>query len=124
MDETANTDPNEEEGSGDVRGDLAGALAGKLTPRQIELLLNEVLAITKNVQADFKCKKCGAAQRQLGTVNDAAAVTRALVELMNQSWGRPTESKVETEIIVNRTVVLVADTEEEPDGIAGDAEPV
>lgn len=107
------SDEPEEEGSGDVRSDLAEGLAGKLTPKQIELLLNEVLAITKTVTADFKCKSCGQNQRQQGQVNDATAVTRALVELMNQSWGRPTESKHETEIIVNRQVILVADTDDD-----------
>lgn len=117
-------DEDVEEGSGDVRSDLAEGLAGKLTPRQIKLLLDEVLATTKRVQADFKCKKCGQAQRGLADVNDATAVTRALVELMNQSWGRPTESKTETEITFNYTVELVADTEEEPDGVASHAESV
>ena len=112
-----------EEGGADVRADLARGLEGKLTPEQIATLIDEVLAINKPVNADFSCKKCGANQRQVGTVSDARAVVSALAELMNQSWGKQTDDKRETEIIVHRQVILVAEPEEEPDGIAGDPEP-
>lgn len=96
----------------DVRDELAKSLEGKLTEVQINLLIDEVLAIKKEVWADFTCKKCGNHQRHRATVPDPRAVTSALTDLMNQSWGRPSDSKVETEIIVNRNVYLVYDDEE------------
>ena len=99
----------------DAREGIAKGLEGKLDEAQIKLLMDEVLAINKNVYADFTCKGCGKRQRQQALVPDAKAVTSALGELMNQSWGRPGDSKVETEIIVNRNVYLVAEEDESGD---------
>jgi hypothetical protein len=113
----------EPEGGADVRADLARGLEGKLTPDQIATLIDEVLAITKPVNAEFSCKHCGKKQRHTGQMSDARAVVSSLAELMNQSWGKQTDDKRETEIIVNRQVILVAEPEEDPDGIAGDTEP-
>lgn len=97
----------------DVRDWLAKGLEGKLTEEKIKLLMDEVLAINKSVYADFTCKECKKNQRHQVLIPDARAVTSALGELMNQSWGRPSDSKVETEIVVNRNVYLVADEDED-----------
>ena len=112
-------DADEPQGSGDVRTDIAKGLEGALKPAQIEKLIDEILAIQKGARG--WCPNCN--RNVQVQIPDAKGVTSALTELMNQSWGRPTDSKVETEIIVNRQVILVADTEEEPDGIAGHVEP-
>jgi hypothetical protein len=101
-----------DEASG-VRGSIAEALEGRLTPDQITFLVDEVLATTKKPWAEFSCKKCGARQRQMAEIPDARAVTAALDTLMNQSWGRPTDAKHETEIVVNRHVYLVAEEDEQ-----------
>ena len=77
-------------------------------------LTEKVLALEKQARCQFKCKKCGASQIQFGTINDARAVTSSLTELLNQSFGRPTEQKRETEIIVNRHVYLIAAEDEIP----------
>ena len=100
-----------EDGTGDVRGDIAKGLEGKLTPDQIKFLLDEVLAIEKGARG--WCPTCK--KHVQVTVSDAKGVVSALADLMNQSWGRPTETKQETEIIVHRNVYLVADPEEETD---------
>ena len=99
---------------GDLRGDVAKALEGYLTPEQLTMLTEKVLALEKQARCQFKCKKCGASQIQFGTINDARAVTSSLTELLNQSFGRPTEQKRETEIIVNRHVYLIAAEDEIP----------
>lgn len=103
----------------DVRGSIAEALEGRLTPDQIAFLIDEVLATTKKPWAEFACKKCGAKQRQQAEMPDAPAVTRALDVLMNQSWGRPTDARHETEIVVNRHVYLVAEDDEDLGEVEG-----
>ena len=95
----------------DVRDGIAKGLEGKMDEAQIKLLIDEILDINKTVHTDFTCKECGKRQRQPALVPDAKAVTSALKELMDQSWGRQGDSKVETEIIVNRNVYLVAEDE-------------
>lgn len=92
-----------------TRAAIATALDGYLTPEQIKTLIDEVLEIRKKPWAEFACKKCGARQRQQVEVPDARAVTSALTELLNQSFGRPTEVKTEQSIVVNREVFVVAD---------------
>ena len=75
------------------RADIGSALEGRLTPEQLERLLDEVLAITKTGRGWCPdCKKSVMVQ-----VPDAKAVTGALVDLANQAWGRPTESHTEPE---------------------------
>ena len=96
----------------DVRGDLAEALQGRLSPEQLNTLINEVLSIEKNAWAEFNCKDCGKRQRQQARLSDARSVTQALTELLNQGFGRPTEQKTETEIIVNRKVFLIRDEDD------------
>ena len=99
----------------DVRDGLAKGLEGKLDEEQIKTLMDDVLAFNKKVWGDFTCKECGKRQRHQVSIPDSKAVTSALTELMNQSWGRPGDSKVETEIIVNRNVYLVAEEDEDGD---------
>ena len=88
----------------DTRSQIGDALAGKLTPEQLEFLINEVLAIRKKAWAEFVCKNpgCGQRQRQLTEIPDAKAVTSALTDLLNQAHGRPQEDKGE-----DQTVTLV-----------------
>lgn len=76
----------------DPREQIAQALAGFLTPEQTKMLVDEVLAVTKKGRAQFNCKKCGQLQIQFAEIPDARAVTSAITELMNQSYGRPTEA--------------------------------
>lgn len=96
-----------------TRGEIAKALDGKIDPAKIDFLIDEVLASTKKAWAEFSCKKCNARQRQQAEIPDAKAVVSALTELMNQSWGRPTEQRTETEIVVERNVYLVKDDDED-----------
>lgn len=95
----------------DVRSDIGAALTGKLTQEQLDMLMNEVLAITKRVSAEFSCKACHQKQRQMVDVPDAKAVTSALVDLANQAWGRPSEDLREAEGIVFTRKVVYAGTE-------------
>ena len=96
----------------DTRSQIGEALAGKLSPEQIEFLLDEVLAIRKNAWGEFSCKGCGQRQRQLVEIPDAKAVTGALVDLANQAWGRPTEDKAEQEgISFTRKVIYGGDAD-------------
>ena len=73
----------------DARENIGKALESRLTPEQVDLLLNEILAIKKQANGDFVCKKCGQRQYQKVEISDAPAVTKALIELSNQAWGRP-----------------------------------
>lgn len=94
------------------RDAIGEALAGKLTPEQLTYLMDEVLAITKRVTADFKCRHCSKSQRGQIEIPDAKAVTSSLAELMTQSWGRPDAANQDTEIVVHRNVYLVSEEEE------------
>lgn len=85
--------------STDPRENLADALRGFLTPEQLEHLVNEVLAVTKRVSAEFNCRRCGAKQMQHVEVSDAKAVALALPDLLNQAYGRPQEASVLAEPI-------------------------
>lgn len=93
----------------DVRNQIGAALNKVFTEDQIRFLTEEILASTKKVQGDFKCKKCGQAQRQLVEIPDAKAVVPALKDLMTQSWGAPQEQQADIQPIVNRKVYLIAD---------------
>lgn len=95
-----------------VRADIATALESWLAPEQLQLLMDEVLAITKSAPADIKCKSCGQAQRHMVQVPDARAVTSAIVELANQAWGRPGQadgSEAGPAVVVNYRVEVVED---------------
>jgi hypothetical protein len=81
----------------DVRTDIGAALEGKLSPEQLETLMDEVLAITKSVSAEFSCRHCNKKTMQRVSVPDAKAVTSALVELANQAWGRPAPENEQAE---------------------------
>ena len=105
----------------DIRQQLGKQLESKFTPEQLNLLINEVLAIKKGVQVEVRCKHCNRAQKVLGEMPDARAVTTALKELLNQAWGAPVEQRAETEFKLVRNVYVVAEAEveqpEESNGI-------
>ena len=90
------------------RDELAKKLSQYLTPEQIEKLIDEILAITKRVSAEFTCKKCGQRQMQWTTVNDAKAVALALGDFMNQAFGRPSESNETVEPVIFKRLTTVA----------------
>jgi len=81
------------------RESLAKALEGILTPEQLKILIDEVLAITKKAKAEFNCKTCGQRQYQYAEISDALSVARALPELLNQAYGRTVEATVVAEPI-------------------------
>lgn len=84
----------------DVRSEIGKALEGKFTPEQTELLLNEVLAITKQVWVSCPaCKK-----KSLVEVPDAKAVVGALTDLSNQAWGRPNDTVQDEQVAFTREV--------------------
>lgn len=88
----------------DARSEIGKALESRLSPEQIEMLLNEILAIKK--QARGWCSKC---KKQVQVeIPDASAVTKALMELANQAWGRPdvAASGDDEKIIFERVVYL------------------
>ena len=87
--DTPATRTETEQRMADVRNDIGTALEGKLSAEQLEKLMDEVLAITKSVSAEFTCRHCRKKTMNRVTVPDAKAVTSALVELANQAWGRP-----------------------------------
>ena len=88
-----------------ARDAIGEALAGKLDEEQLRLLMDEVLKINKMGRG-----WCGECKKQVMVeIPDARAVTSALTDLMTQSWGRPTEQKQDTEIIVNRTIEYVCE---------------
>lgn len=90
----------------DPRSDLATALSGKLAPAQLEKLLDEVLASTKRVNADWTCKFCKKTSRATVEVSDAKAVVNALTDLLNQGYGRPAEaSGTDDEKIIFKRIV-------------------
>lgn len=98
----------------DARGRIADALNDRLSPEQVELLVNEILAINKIAWATFKCKDCGKQQRQQVEIPDARAVTSALVDLSNQAWGRPSDVQAEDlQLVVNRHVYVVGEPDPE-----------
>jgi hypothetical protein len=82
------------------RDELAKKLSAYMTPEQIAKLIDEILAITKRVSAEFNCKKCGQRQMRWTDVADAKAVASALSDLMNQAFGRPSETNDTVEPVV------------------------
>ena len=96
----------------DARDEIGKALESRLSPEQIDLLLNAVLALEK--QGRGWCPGC---KKQVWvSIPDAKAVTGALIDLANQAWGRPDVAPgVDEERIVFERVVYVGD---EADGFA------
>ena len=92
------------------REELGKKLTGYLTPEQIHMLIDEVLAIRKRMSAEFRCKECGKRQMQWTEVPDAKAVAGALADLMNQAFGRPGETTDSVEpVIFKRLTKLTRD---------------
>ncbi len=89
----------------DVREGIADALQGTLTPEQIRSIVDEALAVKKKGSAEFNCKKCGAAQKQVFEYSDVKAVLAALELLANQSWGRPGEAaRSQSQVVFTRVI--------------------
>jgi hypothetical protein len=92
----------------DARSVVGDALNERLSPEQVRILMDEVLAVTKQGRAEFACKHCGKRQIQYAPIPDAAAVTGALTRLADQAWGRPQESVVDSGVVVSYRVEVVA----------------
>lgn len=82
------------------RDELAAKLSSYLTAEQITKLIDEILAITKRASAEFSCKSCGQRQMAWTEVSDAKAVASALADLMNQAFGRPSETDDRPEPVI------------------------
>ena len=82
------------------RDELGKSLSSYLTPEQVTKLIDEVLAIDKRTSAEFTCRHCGKRQMQWTTVSDAKAVASALADLMNQAFGRPSETSERSEPVI------------------------
>ena len=96
--------------SGDLRADIASALDGWLSPEQLALLLDEILAIKKGARG--WCPNCKKAVQV--EIADAKAVVSAMADLANQGFGRPGErSGSDDDRIVFERVVYLGDEEEE-----------
>jgi hypothetical protein len=91
------------------RDELAAKLSSYLTPEQIEKLVDEVLAITKRASAEFNCKSCGQRQMRWTDIPDAKAVASALGDLMNQAFGRPSETSDTTEPVIFKRLTRLED---------------
>ena len=90
---------------------LASALQSFLTPEQLGVLIDEVLAVQKRADVEFSCKHCGRKQRQMGYVNDAKAVALALPDLLNQAFGRVGESTASTDPVLFKRLTITDDDE-------------
>lgn len=106
-DETPVVDPDVPERK-DARGLIADALDEFLDADQIKMLMDEVLKMTKN--AWVNCPSCK--KRAMAEIPDAKAVVGALSELLTQAKGSPTKQQVDTGLVVNRNVYVVAEPEE------------
>jgi len=94
---------------------LADALKGFLTPEQLKILIDEVLAVRKRAWVEFSCKHCGRKQAQYGEFNDAKAVALALPDLLNQAFGRVGEATASTDPVSFKRLT-VTDSDEEVEG--------
>jgi hypothetical protein len=90
----------------DLRADIAAALDGWLTPEQLKVLLDEILAIKKGARGWCPgCKKAVMVE-----ISDAKAVVGAMADLANQGFGRPGETvDAESERISFERVVYLGD---------------
>ena len=91
----------------DARSEIGSALESKLTPEQIKILLDEILAITKSARG--WCPNC---KKQVRVeIPDAKSVTGALIDLANQAWGRPDVAAIsdDEKIVFERVVYMGAE---------------
>lgn len=100
------------EGEDDPRAALAAGLSEYLTRPQIDALLNEALALRKQVDTEFSCRSCGQKQRRKVEISDAKAVVSAVSDLLTQGYGRPDSRPGGQSVVVNRVVQLVSEQEE------------
>lgn len=102
------TELEPEQAGTSAREEIGRALDGKMTPAQVKILINEVLAIKKRMWGEVTCKACGQRQKAPVDVPDAKAVASALTSLLDQAWGRPSEVKTQDAgLVVNRNVYVV-----------------
>lgn len=91
----------------DPRSEIANALKGKLNEEQVSTLIDSVLAIKKKVRHEFTCTKdCKRRQIHHVEIDDTEKVVKALSDLLNQAWGRPTEVKEEAGTVVEYKVII------------------
>jgi hypothetical protein len=76
-------------GVSEARDRISTALDDKLTEKQLQVLLDEVLALTK--QGRGWCPKCG--KHVMVEVSDSKAVVAAISELLTQAEGRPRQQE-------------------------------
>jgi hypothetical protein len=95
-----------------ARDRLSTALEEKLTKDQLAILLDEVLAVTKNARA--YCPEC---RHHVNVqVNDAKAVAGALTDLLVQAEGRPREASTQPAgIIFTRKIFYSGERDEAPE---------
>lgn len=74
---------------------LTGTLGRVVTREQLEMLIDEVLAIQKLVSVEVQCQKCRRRQMQSISVPDAKAVALVLPRLLNRAYGRSSEASGE-----------------------------
>ena len=79
----------------DARSRTREALNGKLTPEKLDVLVDEVLAVTKKARG--WCPEC---KKQVWVeISDPKAVVSALSELLTQAEGRPATSEVDSQVV-------------------------
>jgi hypothetical protein len=91
------------------REELAARLSTYLTEDQIKKLIDEILAIDKRASAEFVCKTCGQRQMRWTRIPDAKAVAAALGDLLNQAFGRPSESGSRPETVIFKRLTKLDD---------------
>lgn len=96
---------------------LAQALSSMLSPEQLSILVDEVLAIKKNVRHALSCKHCHRSQIAFVEVPDAKAVALALPDLLNQAYGRVGESSQHGDPVLFKRLTVLSDDEELADAL-------
>ena len=100
----------------DVRERIGSSLHGLMSEEYISALLDEVLAQKKQVHAEVSCKHCSRKGKYQVEVLDAAAVTKALIELGNQAWGRPDVAQQAESEKINFKRIIYMQPPSAPDG--------
>jgi hypothetical protein len=98
-------EPKEGSKEDDPRQSLADGLSAFLTRSQIDALLNEALALKK--ESWINCPACK--KRAKVEIPDAKAVVDSVSSLLVQGFGRPSEQRGDTTLVVNRKVELICD---------------
>lgn len=91
---------------------IASALSSYLTPEQVKILIDEILAINKRASAEFTCKKCKQRQMQWTEIPDAKAVADSLAGLLAQGFGRPQEASEKMDPIKFKRLTIIEDDDD------------